>query len=93
VSRFAARILSPPVSVPRGCRRSESITAPLAGAARDQFAWISVERQRGYVAHVAWAEANVCELTAVHVGQRPKRRPRGGDAEWPGRRSSRAGAK
>jgi hypothetical protein len=66
---------------------------PFAGAAREQFARIAVKRQRRGVAQVAWVEADVGEFAPVHARQRPQRRPGGGDAEGPGRRSSRADAK
>ena len=73
-------------------RRPEGVLPALARPSRQQLGRIAVERQRRGVAHVAWVEADVGEFAAIHFRQRPQRRARGGDAERPGRRSSRLNA-
>ena len=70
----------------------ESVPAPLARPPREELRRIAVKRQRRGVAHVAWVEADVGQLAAIHIGQRLQRRSRGGDAERPSRRPSRSSA-
>jgi hypothetical protein len=62
----------------------------VAGSRRQKFAGVTVERQRGCVAHIGAGETDVGELAAVHIGQHPQRRARSDDVERPGRRSARA---
>jgi hypothetical protein len=65
---------------------------PLVRPSRQELGRIAVKRQSRGVAHVAWVEADIGQLAAIHVGQRLQRRSSGGDAERPSSRPYRAHA-